>query len=74
VNTLEQACQLTLRERRIVALVAHGRSTKQIARDMTLSPRLVERDLELCRQKLGASNRTQLVAMALAGGMLSSSE
>jgi len=60
-----EANSLTLLEREIVALIAQGRSAKEIARSVTLAPRTVERRLDLCRQKTGTVNNAHLVATVL---------
>jgi DNA-binding CsgD family transcriptional regulator len=62
---------LTLRERNIIRLVAAGMSAKQIALEVGIAPRTVERHIENCRNKLRARNRTHLVAQAIAHGALS---
>lgn len=67
----ETQAVLTPREREVVALIALGMSTKGIARHINLSPRTVERHIETSRCKLRASNQAQLVAKALADGMIS---
>jgi DNA-binding CsgD family transcriptional regulator len=61
---------LTLRERNIIRLVAAGMSAKQIALEVGIAPRTVERHIENCRNKLRARNRTHLVAKAIAHGAL----
>jgi DNA-binding NarL/FixJ family response regulator len=61
---------LTPREREVVALIADGLSAKDIGRQMNLSPRTVERHIETSRCKLRAQNKAQLVANALAGGLI----
>jgi DNA-binding NarL/FixJ family response regulator len=70
----EPPVRLTPREREVVALIAGGMSAKGIAREMNLSHRTVERHIETCRCKLRASNQAQLVAKALADGLISLSE
>jgi DNA-binding CsgD family transcriptional regulator len=61
---------LTPREREVVALIADGMSAKDIGRQMNLSPRTVERHIETSRCKLRAQNKAQLVANALAVGLI----
>jgi DNA-binding CsgD family transcriptional regulator len=61
---------LTSREREIIRLVAGGMSAKQIALEVGIAPRTVERHIENCRHKLRARNRTHLIAKAIALGEL----
>ena len=67
----DYAVSLTPREREIVALVADGQSSKDIARAMNLSHRTVERHIENCRYKLRARNKAELVANAISDGLVS---
>ena len=53
---------LTVREREILRLVAHGRSNQQIAGDLVLSVRTVERHVSNIYDKIGASGRTARAA------------
>ena len=61
---------LTGRERQIIHLIASGLSAKQIALEVGIAPRTVERHIENCRYKLRARNRTHLIAKAIANGEL----
>jgi DNA-binding CsgD family transcriptional regulator len=67
---LQAPPSLTPIERTIVALIAEGRSAKEIARTTALAPRTIERHMDVCRQKLGAVNNAHLVAAALASGQI----
>jgi DNA-binding CsgD family transcriptional regulator len=53
---------LTPREREIVLLVADGRSTKEAAEQLYLSPRTVSNHLQNAYTKLGVSKRSELSA------------
>ncbi|MCJ7421196.1 response regulator transcription factor [Sphingomicrobium astaxanthinifaciens] len=64
------ATRLTPRESEILELVATGRSARQIAAAVGLAARTVERYIENIRYKMGARNRTHLVALAIARGDL----
>lgn len=57
--------RLTPREREILALVAAGRSTKEIARTLDLSPRTVETHRANLAEKLGAGSVAEMVRFAL---------
>ncbi|HEX9891844.1 MAG TPA: helix-turn-helix transcriptional regulator [Actinomycetota bacterium] len=61
---------LTPRQHEVLALVAEGRTTGEIARQLDLSPHTVKNYLERIYERLGARDRTQAVAMALREGIL----
>jgi DNA-binding CsgD family transcriptional regulator len=56
---------LTATERRIAALVADGRTNKEVAAALFLSPRTVEAYLRQVYRKLGVRSRTELARVAL---------
>ncbi len=56
---------LTRREREVVQRVALGRSTPQIAADLSLSPATVRSHVRNAMVKVGAHTRAQLVALVL---------
>lgn len=62
---------LTTRERQVMELVACGMSAKQIAQEVGIAPRTVERHIENCRHKMRARNKAHMVAKAIALGELS---
>lgn len=62
--------ELTMRERQILELAACGMSAKQIAQDVGIAPRTVERHVENVRHKLRARNKTHMIAKAVALGLL----
>jgi DNA-binding CsgD family transcriptional regulator len=70
IPMLERA-PLTERERTILGHVAAGMSAKQIAQNVELAPRTVERYIENLRHKLAARNKSHLVAQAISYGELS---
>jgi DNA-binding CsgD family transcriptional regulator len=57
---------LTPREREIVALVGQGRSNKQVGAVLHLSEKTIENNLSRVYAKLGASSRSELVALVAA--------
>lgn len=61
---------LTAREREVLRLVADGRSTKQIARSLSITERTVKFHIASLMNKLGADNRAQAVALATRRGLL----
>jgi DNA-binding CsgD family transcriptional regulator len=60
---------LTPREREVVRRVALGRSTPQIASDLSLSPATVRSHVRNAMVKVGAHTRAQLVALVLGEGL-----
>jgi len=65
-----QHWHLTNREARIVELVAGGSSSKEVAQLLSISPSTVETHLESAKLKLGARNRPNLIARAIASGIV----
>jgi DNA-binding CsgD family transcriptional regulator len=64
-----QVKSLTPREREVVRRVALGRSTPQIAADLSLSPATVRSHVRNAMVKMGAHTRAQLVALVLGEGL-----
>jgi len=63
--------QLSPREREVLRLVAQGRTNKEIAGQLSLSVRTVERHRSSIMNKIGLQNRAELVAYAVRQGFLS---
>ena len=61
---------LTFREHQILELVAVGSSAKQIAIEINIAPRTVERHIENVRLELNARNRAHLITQAMHLGLL----
>jgi DNA-binding NarL/FixJ family response regulator len=61
--------ELTPREREVLTLLAEGRSSSQIARELVISPRTVGTHVQHILSKLGVHNRTQAVAVAHRAGL-----
>ena len=61
---------LSRREREIVEQVARGESGEEIAARLGLSPETVRTHVRNAKEKLEARNRAQLVAIALAQGLI----
>jgi DNA-binding CsgD family transcriptional regulator len=59
-----RALGLTRREAEVMRIVARGRSNQEIAAQMTVSVRTVQKHLENIYEKLGARSRTQAVLTA----------
>jgi len=66
-----QLSDLTVREREIMALVATGRSNREIAEQLTVSPLTVKTHVNRAMAKLGARDRAQLVVIAFQSGLAS---
>lgn len=62
--------QLSKREREILQKVAYGATTKEVAKDLGISPHTVKTHLERIFEKLGANDRAQAVAIAIRGGIV----
>jgi DNA-binding NarL/FixJ family response regulator len=67
----DPTADLTPRERDVLALVALGRSTRQIGQELVISPRTVGTHIQHILAKLGVENRTQAAAVAYRAGLLS---
>ena len=67
----EAAAKLTPREVQILALIADGHTSREIATLLVISPRTVDRHRENLFAKLGVHNRTQLTRYAIRKGLIS---
>src|SRR5215213_10903352 len=61
---------LTTREHEVLVLLADGRSNKQIAAGLYLSPKTASVHVSRIMAKLGATNRTEAVAIARREGLI----
>jgi LuxR family transcriptional regulator, transcriptional regulator of spore coat protein len=61
---------LTNREQQVLELVALGLSAKEVAQEIDIAPRTVERHIENVRLKIRARNRAHMVTCALSMGIL----
>lgn len=61
---------LSKRESEILQRVAYGATTKEVARELQISPHTVKTHLERIFEKLGANDRAQAVAIALRQGLV----
>jgi DNA-binding NarL/FixJ family response regulator len=64
------ANRLTEQEHRVLAHLADGKTTKQIARSLVVSDDTVKTHLRHVYQKLGVADRVQAVAVALRSGLI----
>ncbi|MGH2769195.1 MAG: response regulator transcription factor, partial [Actinomycetota bacterium] len=60
---------LTQREGEVLELVSRGLAGKQVARYLGISPKTVEQHKTRIFAKLGVSNQTAAVSLALASGL-----
>ncbi len=61
---------LTAREQQVLELIAQGLSAKEVAQEIDIAPRTVERHIENVRLKIRARNRTHMVTLAMELGLL----
>jgi DNA-binding CsgD family transcriptional regulator len=61
---------LTGRESQILALIADGHTSREIAEMLVISPRTVERHRENLRRKLRLRNRVDLTRYAIRAGLI----
>jgi len=61
---------LTPRQAEVLSRVAHGQTDKQIAKDMSLSPRTVQMHVAGALKTLGCKNRTEAAHRATSGRLL----
>jgi DNA-binding NarL/FixJ family response regulator len=62
--------RLTEREQRVLALIADGHATREVARELCYSERTVKNVLHDVVTKLNARSRSQAVAHAVRGGLI----
>lgn len=70
----EPADLLTPREREVLALIAHGRPNKLIARDLGVSEKTVKTHVSSILGKLGVTDRTQAALYAVREGLVEAEE
>jgi DNA-binding NarL/FixJ family response regulator len=66
--------ELTPREREVLALLASGRSSKEIARKLVISPRTVSTHVQHILAKLDVNSRTHAIALAHRAGLVDQAE
>ncbi len=67
---LEAVTSLTERELHVLRLTAIGLSTKEIAKELKVAPRTVERHIDHIRLKTRTRNRSHMVAFGIANGCI----
>ncbi len=63
--TLENSLAITFREAEVLLWLAHGKTNKEIADILEMSPRTVNKHLEQMYPKIGADNRTVAASIAI---------
>ena len=66
----DDAPHLSIRERQILERVALGRSAKEVALELGIAHRTVERHIENARYKMRARNKTHMITKAVICGEL----
>jgi non-specific serine/threonine protein kinase len=61
----KKADELTVREREVAILIARGKANGEIADEMVVSKRTVEKHIAHILAKLGVTNRAQIVRWAI---------
>ena len=62
---------LTPREREVLTLMGQGRSNAEIATLLSIAPRTAKVHVQNILSKLGATNRTEAVSLAVRQGLIS---
>ncbi len=70
----EKMAELTGREREVALLIARGYSNREIATELVISTRTVEKHVANILSKLGMSSRSQIVLWAIENGLRPVSE
>jgi DNA-binding NarL/FixJ family response regulator len=70
VETGGGASSLTSREREVLALLAEGRTNRQLARELYISEKTVSVHVSNILAKLGVRSRTEAAAVARRDGLL----
>lgn len=65
-----ELAELTEREREVLALIAQGMSTREIAKSLNRSVKTIEFHRSALGAKLGATNRVELTRIALRAGLV----
>jgi len=73
-SSIQDHNELTEREREIAALIAKGSSNREIAGQLVISPRTVEKHIGNILSKLGLNSRSQIVRWCMERGVTQTSE
>lgn len=64
------SAELTPREKEVLALLAQGKSTRQVAAILGITKRTVDAHVQSAMTKIGAVNRAQAIAIAIDVGLI----
>jgi len=64
-SILEDSLKITYREAEVLLWVAHGKTNREIAEILNMSPRTVNKHLEQMYPKIGAHNRTTAASITI---------
>lgn len=64
-SVLEDNLKITYREAEVLLWLAHGKTNREIAEILNMSPRTVNKHLEQMYPKIGANNRTTAASIAI---------
>jgi DNA-binding NarL/FixJ family response regulator len=70
MKTTKPTMSLTPRQRQVLSLMAEGKTTREIAYELGLSPFTVKNYIERIYERLGALDRVQAVSMAVRQGLI----
>jgi DNA-binding CsgD family transcriptional regulator len=65
MNGTDRAALLTQRQAQVVSLLAAGKSTREVARALGVTPHTLQAHIGMIMKKLGVANRLQVIAVAL---------
>jgi HD-GYP domain-containing protein (c-di-GMP phosphodiesterase class II) len=68
--SLDRPAGLTERELEVVRLLAHGRQTKQVARDLRISAKTADAHIQNAYRKMGVSTRAGATLFAMQHGLV----
>lgn len=71
IPEIERPAGLTQREAEVIGLVARGLQTKQVARQLDLSPKTVDTHIQNAYRKIGVSTRAAATLFAMEHGLVS---
>jgi DNA-binding CsgD family transcriptional regulator len=74
VRRIERPAGLTEREAEVIALLARGLQTKQIARALGISAKTADRHIEHAYRKIGVSTRAAAALFAMEHGLVALGE
>ncbi|MGH9553371.1 MAG: helix-turn-helix domain-containing protein [Terriglobales bacterium] len=70
LGQVDDAPHLSFRERQVLEHVAQGQSAKEVAVELGIAHRTVERHIENARNKMRARNKTHMITKAVICGEL----